>query len=170
MKKLFFFLLVLLNLTVVNAQVKLDTSNYTVINNNTMHSTTLEKGYKFADLTEIEISQLEVILTKSIDNYNSTEIKYCDSVNQKITRRNRKIHPHLIVDISKYKMQFIVTISPKGEKTVWANCFCSSANDVAFKNWRQDIVIVSDGGQCFFNLDINLTTKEFTTLSVNGVA
>jgi hypothetical protein len=131
---------------------------------------TIEKGHQFAELTEIEISELETILTKSIDTYNSSQIKYCDSVNQKITRRNRKIHPRLIVDISKYKMQFIVTINPKGEKTVWANCFCSPANDKTFKNWRKDIVIVSDGGQCFFNLDINLTTKEFTTLSVNGVA
>ena len=58
------------------------------------------------------------------------------------------------------------TINSKGEKEVWVNCFCGQWD----KSSRTNPVIVMDGGNCFFNLKINLTTGQYYELIVNGEA
>ncbi len=55
----------------------------------------------------------------------------------------------------------------KGEKEVWVNCFCS----VQYMDyWKKQVVFVKDGGNCFFNVKINITKKSFSDFEVNGEA
>ena len=54
----------------------------------------------------------------------------------------------------------------KGEKEVWINGFCNTWD----KNWKTEIILVHDGGNCYFNLKINLTSGECFEISVNGYA
>ena len=67
-----------------------------------------------------------------------------------------------------YKRQYIPFVDNAGNKKIWINCFCSDF-DNDFPHWKKSIVIVSDGGSCFFNLIINLNDNSFSNLEVNGV-
>lgn len=66
----------------------------------------------------------------------------------------------------KYRRQYIAMTNDKGEKIVWINCFCGVDND----NWRNSIVMVHDGGSCYFNLKVNLTKGVYYDFWVNGYA
>lgn len=62
-----------------------------------------------------------------------------------------------------YKRQYVCVIDQHGDKLVWVNCFCQ-----AFDGWRTSIQLVSDGGNCFYSLVIDLTTGKYDNLMVNG--
>ena len=72
-----------------------------------------------------------------------------------------------MIDIRNYKRQYIAYINSKNEKEVWVNCFCETwDNDV----WKFKIVEVRDGGNCYFNLKINLEQKAYFEFCLNGTA
>lgn len=68
-----------------------------------------------------------------------------------------------------YKRQYVPFVDKDGQKKVWINCFCAEQDDNEFVNWKKSVVIVDDGGSCFFNFIINLADKTFYNLEVNGV-
>jgi len=37
-------------------------------------------------------------------------------------------------------------------------------------SWKNDLMIVDDGGNCYFNLKVNLTNKTYSELMINGYA
>lgn len=67
--------------------------------------------------------------------------------------------------LKNYKRQYFGFINQKNEKIVWINYFISSAE---FGYWKKDVVFVNDGGCNFFNVEVNLTTKNIFNFSVNG--
>jgi hypothetical protein len=64
-----------------------------------------------------------------------------------------------------YKKQCIAVINAKGEKEVWVNCTCEKSSDFQYK-----IISVSDGGPCYMNMKINLTTHQCYDVHFNGQA
>jgi hypothetical protein len=93
-----------------------------------------------------ELLEIEGILNECVNNYN--------------TEHKSKLN------LKKYKRQYVIVINKKGEKEVWINFLC----DVENINWKEDLVDVSDGGSCYFNLKINLATKSCYNFIVNGIA
>ena len=79
--------------------------------------------------------------------------------------KSRLAFTNQIKDVSKYYKQFIAVINKQGEKEVWINCFCSKD-----PKWKNEVVLVLDGGNCYFQLKINLTKKLVYDFMVNGVA
>ena len=67
-----------------------------------------------------------------------------------------------------YYRQFVGAEIEGGDKVIWINCFCKNEIDT-FKKWKTDILIVADGGNCFFHVNINLKRKEYYGLMVNGM-
>ena len=65
-----------------------------------------------------------------------------------------------------YKRQYFPVINSKGEKEVRVNCFCGQADF----DWKKEELMVCDGGNCFFNFVINLKTKKYYDLIINGEA
>jgi hypothetical protein len=65
-----------------------------------------------------------------------------------------------------YRMQLVPATNVKGEREVWVNCFCLTM----LQDWKRKIQVVMDGSSCFFSFKINLSTKKYYELSVNGVA
>lgn len=128
-----------------------DTIKYAVFTFDTKDSS-LFKNAKPADLTPEDIQNLDSILNKCISEYNFRKQKWHDS------------NSH--IDLPGYTRQYTPIINEKGEKEVWVNCFCHSYNI----DWRKQIILVLDGGDCYFNLKINLTLKTYYQLMVNGVA
>ena len=78
-------------------------------------------------------------------------------------------HRQLKIDLNKYnyKKQLVAALNDKGQKEVWINCFCYAGSD---DRWKTEIIYAKDGGNCFFNFKINLTTNQFYDLVVNGEA
>ncbi len=120
---------------------------------------------KPTDLTAGDLLKIESILNRCISDYNPEQEKRFQEINDK--------HPeykldkkHFIIDLTQYKRQYLPTINSKGEKEVWVNCFCGQWD----KTSRTNPVIVMDGGNCFFNLKINLTTGQYYEFMVNGEA
>lgn len=69
--------------------------------------------------------------------------------------------------LDEYNRQFVFALNDKGEKIAWINCFCKS-QESDFKNWNTNVVMVKDGGNCFFNAKVNLTLNTYTEFNVNG--
>ncbi len=79
---------------------------------------------------------------------------------------NLKEHYSLDFEKYKYKFQYVAAINNKGEKEVWINGFCNTQDS----RWKEEILLVNDGGNCYFNLKLNLSTKECFQVAVNGYA
>src|SRR5690606_3023640 len=140
--------------TSIIAILPLDTTQYWIFKNN-----------KPTDLTTDDLHKIEVILTKSIDDYNSDQEKQFTEINNKHPKYKLS-KKNFIIDLTRYKRQYVATLNSKGEKEVWVNCFCNSHN----RDWKTEIIVVKDGGNCYFNLKINLTTEKYYELMVNGDA
>lgn len=71
------------------------------------------------------------------------------------------------IDLQKYnyRTQLIAVRNKNGEKEVWVNSFCEIWGG---ERWKTQIMSVDDGGSCYFNFKINLTTKKYYNLEVNG--
>lgn len=83
--------------------------------------------------------------------------------NSKISPSSKKTKEIILKD---YFIQLVPILNGKSEKEVWVNCFCNAINE----DWKDQIVYVLDGGKCYFNLKINLTTKDYYDFQVNGEA
>jgi hypothetical protein len=106
------------------------------------------KDCKPADLSNEDIVKIEVLVLDEIARYNKEAKKVLIS------------HPE------KYYKQLIAVSNSNGEKEVWVNCFCYLGN---YSYWKNSIVVVLDGGSCFFQLKINLTKNSVYDFGVNGV-
>ena len=93
---------------------------------------------------------IEKILKKAVESYN-----------KEIKNNFFAIRP-----LAVYRKQFVPVINRKGEKEVWVNCLCDDDDD----DWKKGIIMVDDGGNCYFNLKINLTKKTFSQIMINGYA
>jgi hypothetical protein len=128
------------------------------------------EGLNF-DTSKIAIFNLsaEEWLSKRFDdtkpfNLTDADLKTIDAVFIKCLIENNIDTGHF-----HYKRQYVPFIDKAGHKKVWINCFCSDFNDdIAY--WRKSIVLVSDGGSCFFNVIIDIMDNSFSNFSVNAVA
>lgn len=116
-------------------------------------------------LTSKDIEQIEKLLTLCIFKYNSKKQKIYNQV-EKNKVENKEYFERNCIDLSKYKRQYVATINSKGEKEIWVNFFCDTWNS----NWKNEILVVFDGGNCFFNVKLNLKKKKYFELRINGVA
>lgn len=139
-----------------------DTSIIAILSfDNTQHW--IFKKNKPTDLNADDLYRIEVLLAKCINDYNSQQEKQLKETSKKHPEKKR-YKKSTIIDISRYKRQYVATINSKGEKEVWINCFCNAFN----LNWRTEMILVKDGGNCYFNLKIDLTSDQYYGLMVNG--
>ena len=123
----------------------------------------LFKDSKPAELNSSEIKEIELLLSKCINAYNPKQLKRFEKLDKEYPDyKYSKIH--FIIDLKRYNRQFIPVFNKKGEKEVWVNCFCV----ISSNSWKKNIHWARDGGNCFFNLKINLTKKSYYDFGVNG--
>ena len=65
---------------------------------------------------------------------------------------------------SEYYRQYLA-LQINGKKKLILNAMCSVDHDA---NWRKHFVVVRDGGKCFWHAVYDLSTGNFSDLSVNG--
>jgi hypothetical protein len=122
----------------------------------------LFEGQKPATLSKSEIDQIDTILKKCVAVYNPNRQKEFDSLllMRPGIKNNLK---YFVIDLNRYKRQYIPITNEYGEKEIWVNCFCRNQN----KNWLREYISVRDGGNCYFKVKINLTKRTYYELMVN---
>lgn len=128
--------------------IKVDTTKIAILQFDTTQYLDF-KDCKPTELTADDIQKIETLLSDCITNNNSDRNRLTD-----------------IEDLKRYKRQYVAVINSTGEKEVWVNCFCDASN----KDWKNEIIEVLDGGNCYFNLKINLTKGQCYDLMINGFA
>lgn len=103
--------------------------------------------------------------TPTLDDIQAAEDILLKCYNKEVTGT---VNPFFGRKLNDYNRQFISAETQTGDKVIWINCFCYVENEY-FKKWKTDIVMVDDGGNCFFNVKVNLDKKEYYELMVNGL-
>lgn len=71
-----------------------------------------------------------------------------------------------IGNLATYYFQLIPVLNAQGQKEVWVNGFCRAPSE----NWKREVIVVQDGGNCYFNVKLNLSKRLAYDLTVNGYA
>jgi len=71
------------------------------------------------------------------------------------------------IDLKKYGRQYIPVLTGKGEKIIYVNFFCDPES---FDYRSSELVQVDDGGNCYFQCWIDLTSKKVFQFAENGIA
>jgi len=79
-----------------------------------------------------------------------------------------------------YYKQYVCYIDKNGDSLVYLNAFCVLENlpvidangkaSVHKFDWQHQMMFVLDGGDCYWNIVVNLTKRKYLRFSVNGVA
>ena len=133
--------------------LRFDTSKTAIIEFNKKRRWPFDSTFKAATLTQNELQLVDSLLLACVANYNKSLDKKHKQWSIDLKNRN-------------YRKQLIVVTNKSGQKEVWVNCFCTVDND----RWKTRIFSVDDGGNCYFNFKLNLATKKYYDLGVNGVA
>ena len=112
-----------------------------------------------------ELKLIEKIIIECVSKYNPEQRKQFEEISNKHPNENFRLKD-FIIELDRYKRQYVPVINVKGEKEVWINCFCDTWNS----DWKKEILDVLDGGNCYFQMKINLTEKKYYDFMVNGVA
>ena len=153
------------SLTSTSKQVHVDTSIYTILPYDTSNQWIFQKA-NATSLSITEIVKIEEVLQTAISEYNVEQKNEFDSMTKKHPDYELKQH-NFIIELTRYKRQYFPIVNEKGEKEVWVNCFCSTWGS---DKWKSEIMHVQDGGNCYFNVKVNLTKQIVYELSVNGEA
>ena len=145
-------------------EISIDTSKITILKNEIYTPYLIPKNSKYSNLNRSEILEVENLLIESIAKFNKEQEKEIDKVRLENPGFNLN-RDNFIINLQKYQRQYVAYTTESGEKEVWVNCFCSRN-----KKWKIEPVIVKDGGNCYFNLKINLTKKICSDFYVNGDA
>jgi hypothetical protein len=105
---------------------------------------------KAVTLTPGELAELSDLLQETVAKHN----------------RTTKSAAYRIGSLRKFYFQLVAFTNEKGEKQVWINALC----DVAGTRWKDNLVDVQDGGNCYWQVRINLTQKTAGQVQVNGYA
>ena len=140
---------------------KISGNEYTIISFDPTEKFPIFDNAKPTELTHAEIVEIEKIIkdrvTKTITNHNSELIEFYDKFPDK----------QFPTDLTEYYRQYVPAINQDGEKVVWINFFCGKPET---KTWKTNIISVRDGGNCYFNLKVNLSKKKYYDYRVNGIA
>ncbi|MFD2247769.1 hypothetical protein [Pontibacter ruber] len=156
--------------TIVEPSVNVDSLTYVVFTYDSSRYSiywSFSKNLSLVGLSKEEITLAELLLLKQIDQYNQSQIKIFNEMKVKYPKYNFQKEIFIIENPSNYARQYIPAINSDGQKLIYINAFCTlQGHDY----WKDGLVEVMDGGDCYFQLIINLTTKEVVEFSVNGVA
>ena len=92
------------------------------------------------------------------------ELELAENIFQQCVRENQSNEEKQpLRDLKVYKRQYIPFIDLVGNRKIWVNCLC---HDDYY--WKTEIFKVADGGSCYFNVIINLSTKNYSDLQINS--
>jgi len=145
------------------AKFSLDDSDYVILSYNS-HLNWIFKNAKSAELNRQVLNKIEGVLEVAIIENNAIQKASLEKHNKEYPK-SKWTETGFELKLDGYKRQYLPIINDKGEKEIWINFFCS---DFGSDNWKSEIIIVEDGGNCYFNIKVNLTSMTYSELSING--
>ena len=161
--------------SVENEQLSIDTAKIAILpydSTNNTHRWAF-RNCSQAALTNSDIKLSDSILTIRIKNYNIEEEKRYEEACRAFQNHNIDKNGFIIDDLTRYRRQYLCVTNEKGEKEVLINFICErDFSGTWFQEnpdeWKRDLILADDGGNCFFRIIINLTTKTSYDFHVNG--
>ena len=149
----------------------LDSPDITVFATDSMKNGIFANEDKIIKLDKSEILECEKILKDYVNRYNLIGANKLDSMKRffrDVKHKNIQLYEkQLFIDLKNYGRQYLGVLSRTMHKIVYLNCF---DNPSEFNYRQKDWVIVLDGGNCFFQMKIDLTDKKVIEYSENGKA
>jgi len=145
---------------------KTELSNYAIIELKEKTYAPIDREFKPAKLSEVEIKMLKEIIQIAISENNIKQLIGLKEYNERNPTEN-KTETGFELSLENMQIQLVPYFNNIGEKWVWVNVFCE---DEYLNFWREDIVVVEDGGNCHYNLKINLNHNTYSDLQINGYA
>lgn len=121
------------------------------------------KNARPTELSQKELSEIETIIEFAVKENNDQQKVKLEKHNQGLPSTVRK-RTGFEITLDSMKRQYVPIMNVKGEKEVWINLFCDAAG---FDTWKYTLMLAEDGGNCFFNLKVNLQTKSYYDLRIN---
>lgn len=115
----------------------------------------LKKGRRWGD------GVIEDCWTPSRDDV----AKFEDALEPFLKKESGKWRSDLWQHPEKYRRQYFGFVRG-GQRKLYANFFCDSFG----VDWKKQMVLVFDGGDCFFQVTYDLSTSTFSDLGLNGYA
>lgn len=117
-----------------------------------------------SNITKSELKIINKHVLNSVNDYNKKLKIKLDQWNEqdKTTKWNYEKEK---INLRYYFRQYIISKNENGDKIVKILCFCSSMGD-----WKNEIMQVYDGGNCYINAIINLTQNKTEYFRTNGLA
>jgi hypothetical protein len=135
------------------AQQHVDTALYAVLQYDDHAKMAMDWQFPNArpdSLTMAQVDSAEELIDRAYANY----------------LRDANKHIHLLQPLRAYHRQYVALMNEQGEREIWINFFCASFGN----DWRHYIMVVDDGGGCFFQIRLNWSKKKVVELLPNGVA
>jgi hypothetical protein len=101
--------------------------------------------------------------TPSVDDITKLEEKIAEYLSQNSHQFYGQ--PPVWEQLDEYQRQYI-GLEHAGQQLIYGNYFCNSGG----VNWREELVVVDDGGDCFFQIEYDVESEAFIKLLVNGVS
>ena len=150
---------------ITDDNASLDSLDFNVIKYDTSYHYIFPKTFKSTDLSSKEIMECEKLLRSYIVDYNTEATKRFGEMTEKFPNQKFNIEAFTI-ELKEYGRQYMAVLSDKGEKIIYVNCFCDPTR---FKYRDRDLVIVFDGGNCYFNFKVDLKNRKIFDFMENGV-
>ncbi|MGI0108338.1 hypothetical protein [Salinimicrobium sp. WS361] len=154
------------NPTDSNTEFAIADSLYSVVEYKKEMSHPFENGEP-TDLNVDELKTVEEILERAVDENNQIQKEALQKQNAE-NPENKWSETGFELETENYYRQYIPIVNEKGEKEVWVNLSCKEFYD---ENWKKELLLpVEDGGNCYFNVKINLNKKSYRDLRINSQA
>ena len=111
------------------------------------------KNCSHVNLTTADMLLADTLLVKFIDEYNKEQTRQFNS----FTREQQKGHILLLLDLNKFRRQYVPIINQSGDKEIWVNCFCTNMG----KDWKKELIKSSGERMCNFKMMLNLTLRKY---------
>ena len=122
------------------------------------------QNLKSTTLNKKDVLVIHSLFDECIKQYNS---KTDTTEYRNFITGNQPAHQHYFIDPRHSYFKQIVPIDSNGIKLAWVNCFCSKGLNNK-SQYRSMIMMAEDGGLCFFNFMVNLTTGKYYDMHVNN--
>ena len=107
------------------------------------------------------LAESDGLWTPSVDDILKLEEILPEYLSQNSSQFYRQ--PPVWQRLDEYQRQYIGL--ERGEKQIiYGNYFCNNSG----VDWQQNLVLVEDGGECFFHVEFDVDSGEFIKLRVNG--
>jgi len=124
-----------------------DSTHYTILSYSKQFDNIFDDGHA-ASCSSAELASLKQLVEKAMHRYNS--------------HKNMLDLP--LEPFDTYYFQLVPVVDGRGDKQVWVNAFCSVEHA---RDWKSKLVTVQGGGNCYFNVKVNLTRGKAYDMTVN---